>query len=240
MQSLCLHLGEEHVPHFVHGLCQIGLFRFQFNLSAFNTAHIQHVINQRQKVLAGCLDLRQVLCRFRRQVFLLTGQHRVTDNRVHGSADIVAHVGKERALGLGAPFRLLLLPFRLPFPFQYEPENQEQDHHNDNRHGEKYNYILIQRVDQIHFDFIRKEVAVFLPLLEIHDNTERTQLGRIEEIDGFHGVFRRNLELLPHPDGRRDGNQGYQPQPNLRCFAQPRFPVVSQQDQEQQGPQHGP
>ena len=152
----------------------------------------------------------------------------------------MAHVGKERALGPCAPLGLQFLPFCLTFPVQYETENHEQDQHHDERHEEKQHHVPVQCSNQIDPDFIRKEIAVFLPLLEIHDNTERTQLGRIEEIDGFHGVFRRNLELLPYPDGRRDGNQGYQPQPNLRCFAQPRFPVVSQQDQEQQGPQHGP
>ena len=148
MQPLGLHLGHEHIADFVHGLHQVGLLQFQLDLTAFNTAHIQHVVDQGQQVLAGCLDLCQVIFRFRRKVFLLAGQHSVPDNRVHGRADVVAHVGKEGTLGAGTLLRRPLLPFRLPFPGQDETEDQEQDHHDDEDHAEHHVHLHIQVVSQ--------------------------------------------------------------------------------------------
>ena len=53
-------------------------------------------------------------------------------------------------------------------------------------------------------------------------------------------MLRCHMELLTNPDGRRKGDEGYQPQPDLGRFAQPRLFVVAQQEQEQQGTQHRP
>ena len=106
-----LHLRREHIVHFVHSLNEVIGHKFEFHFAAFNAAHFQHVINQREQMLAGGVDFLQEIVSpigdivgariifIKRATFASLVQFlseiEITDNRVHGRSNIVAHVGKE-------------------------------------------------------------------------------------------------------------------------------------------------
>ena len=126
-------------------------------------------------MLAGGFYFCQVFRRFGRQVFLLAGQHGVADDGVHGRADVVAHVGKERALGPGALLCRYPHPFRRPFPGQDEPEDQEQDHHDNKHHAEHHQHLCIQRALQLACNDPGMKIAGFLPLFVIDGHIQGAQ-----------------------------------------------------------------
>ncbi len=77
---------------------ELEAHRFEHQLARLDARDVEHVVDQGQQRLGGQLDLVQVAA-------LALGQRRVlqqarqADDGVHGSADLVAHVGHERALG---------------------------------------------------------------------------------------------------------------------------------------------
>ena len=86
----------------------------QGDLGALNLAHVQNVVDQAQQVPGGNGYLLQAVCHplLIPQMGHCQGGH--THDRVHGSADIVAHGGEEITLGpvriLGPRQRILQLP----------------------------------------------------------------------------------------------------------------------------------
>ena len=108
IQILLLHLLGEQVPHaFEHG-AQIRRHKLQLDLAALDAAHLEDVVDQGEKVLAGQIDLCQVFLYNRRIRFRLR-QIGIADDRVHGGADIVGHVEQELAFGQAAFDRTDLL-----------------------------------------------------------------------------------------------------------------------------------
>ena len=80
---------------------QLERFGEQLHLSGFDLREVEHVVNQRQEVLAGRVDLPEIWKERRIAPLLdLFLEHlAVTDNRVERRAQLVTHAGQELALG---------------------------------------------------------------------------------------------------------------------------------------------
>ena len=106
---LLLHLLGKQVVQGVQDAAQIGGSVLQLHLSALDAAHLQNVIDERQQMLAGALDLRQIVA-LRIGGRLLQSEVRIAQDRVHGRPDVVGHVEKEPALGKASLHGADLLP----------------------------------------------------------------------------------------------------------------------------------
>ena len=69
------------------------------DLAAFDSAHIQNIIDQRQQMVAGGKDLVQIVPHPFLILHIAGCQCGKSDNGVHGRADIMRHIGEECALG---------------------------------------------------------------------------------------------------------------------------------------------
>ncbi len=103
LMPLGIQLGTHHNQKIVNELRKINLLLRKFHFSRFNLAHIQNFINQCQKMFAGTCHLRQAIRHpfFVVQMSCRNGRH--SDNGIHGSSDIMAHVGKEIRFRLICP-----------------------------------------------------------------------------------------------------------------------------------------
>ena len=63
--------------------------------SGFDARHVQDVVDDSQQVLRGCADLCQIFLDLIRSGRLVHGDVVQSDDRVHGRADLMAHVGEE-------------------------------------------------------------------------------------------------------------------------------------------------
>ena len=80
-------------------LRKVDFHLFQMDLSAFDAAHIQHIVDEGEQMVAGCKGLGKIIFHPILIVNIADRQRGKTDDGVHGGADIVGHIGKEGALG---------------------------------------------------------------------------------------------------------------------------------------------
>ena len=99
LDTFCCHLSIHQFSCFAHMGINVNGCRFQFELSIFDAAHLQNVINNRQKLLTGALNLFQILLLFLQAQSIPFGKRRIAQNRIQGCADIMGHIGKEKCLG---------------------------------------------------------------------------------------------------------------------------------------------
>ena len=104
--ALVLGLGQEDGVQLLHQLRQAEGRDVQRRLAALDLAHVQHVVDEAEQVVAGGGDLPGVFPHLLRGLRVLVQQHRKADNGVHGGADVVGHIGQKRALGLVGPVGL--------------------------------------------------------------------------------------------------------------------------------------
>ena len=93
-------LGTDDGIDFVDDLRQVQLGDIQDRAAAFDFVHVQHVVDEPQKMLAGGGDLLGVLQDPVRVAGLLLQQGHKAHDGVHGGPDVVAHVAEEGALSL--------------------------------------------------------------------------------------------------------------------------------------------
>ncbi|CDC68676.1 putative uncharacterized protein [Oscillibacter sp. CAG:155] len=105
---LGLHLRLDDIDDILRHLPQGQQIHVQCQLAAFDLGHVQHVVDEAQQVLAGEGDLVEAVPHLGGLVDVGGGNGCHAHNGVHGSADVVAHVGEEFALGLVSPLRLPL------------------------------------------------------------------------------------------------------------------------------------
>ena len=90
----------------MHEIRQMHRLFLDLHLAALDTAHVQHIVDEGEQVLAGSGDLFQVV----QHLFLIINmgcrQRGEADDGVHRGADVVAHV--EQELPLGAVCRCLV------------------------------------------------------------------------------------------------------------------------------------
>ena len=70
----------------------------QFHPSALDPAHIQNIVNQFEQMIAGIQDLAQGITDTFRIFNMVERNTGKAQDRVHGRADIVGHIGQEKAL----------------------------------------------------------------------------------------------------------------------------------------------
>ena len=74
------------------------------NLPALNGGHIQHIVDNAQKVFGGIGDFGQALLRLGAVIRVGGGDGRHTDDRIHGRTYLMGHTGKKITLGrVGLP-----------------------------------------------------------------------------------------------------------------------------------------
>ena len=71
----------------------------QGGLAGLDLRHVQHVVDEPQKMLAGGGDLAVVVAHMGGVVGLAVDERGEAQDGVHGRADVVAHGGEERAFG---------------------------------------------------------------------------------------------------------------------------------------------
>ena len=93
--ALCLHLRLEHRFQVKQIFFEIDFGNFKFHASRFNAAHFQNIVNQIEEVLARNVDFVHERFHFVEGRAVALSKRRVSDNGVHGRANVVAHIGKE-------------------------------------------------------------------------------------------------------------------------------------------------
>ncbi len=82
----------------MHNLRQAGFFLIDFDLSALNTAHVQHIVNQAQQMPAGSHDLIQIILYRLSAVDMGSRQRGKANDRIHRRADIMGHIIQKNGL----------------------------------------------------------------------------------------------------------------------------------------------
>ena len=98
--------------HSAQQFFQIEIRRIHLQHTGLDFGKIQHVVDDAQKVLAGLLDLLQVVALQWLEV-CLEGQIAHPDDGIHGGADLVAHVGQKVAFVLHGNLELGVFKFHL-------------------------------------------------------------------------------------------------------------------------------
>ena len=91
--------GLDNRPDFLQQLRQMHRLLHNPHLAAFDTAHIQHIIDKRQQMFAGNADFLQIILQQLRLIYMRSSQRRKADNRIHRRADIVRHTVEELRFG---------------------------------------------------------------------------------------------------------------------------------------------
>ena len=95
---LFFHLPADQVPGCPYGVFDIDRLRLKLHLSAFNVAHLQHVVHDGQQLMARDVDFIQILSNLFLRPAVLSGQGRVAQNGVERRTDVVRHIGEEKGL----------------------------------------------------------------------------------------------------------------------------------------------
>ena len=98
-QLLCVKLPADDGLYVVQHVGQVDLGLVQLDLSAFDAAHIQNIIDERKQVAAGGKYLGKVFLHAVPVVQMADRQRGKADDGIHRGADVVGHIGKEGALG---------------------------------------------------------------------------------------------------------------------------------------------
>ena len=77
---------------------------FNFNGTALNSAHIQHIIDQTEQMLAGCTDFFQIIQNKLCIINMCCRKYCESDDRIHGCTDIMGHITQKRCF---RPVRML-------------------------------------------------------------------------------------------------------------------------------------
>ena len=112
-QPFGCNIGLDDGAHIVDKIGQMHCLFLDLDFAALDAAHIQHIVDEGEQMLAGGGDLFQVVQHLLAVVDVGRRQRGEADDGVHRGADIVAHV--EQELPLGAVGRALVLERDLQF-----------------------------------------------------------------------------------------------------------------------------
>ena len=95
MQSLLLDFWLKNYIQRLQSLTYIDSLLIQRGFAAFNTRHLQDLIDNHEQQITGSLYLAYIFSAFLHICEILAQQMRKTDNRVHRRTDIMTHIEKE-------------------------------------------------------------------------------------------------------------------------------------------------
>ena len=98
LQLLGVNLTADDGLNVMKHVGQVHFLLLQLDFAAFDAAHVQHIVDQAQQMVAGREDFRQIILNLFRIRYIGNGKGRKPDDCVHGRADIVRHTAEERAL----------------------------------------------------------------------------------------------------------------------------------------------
>ena len=101
ISDLCAGHGDQIVDE----VRKVKRLLHQLHLAGLDLAHVQHLVNEAQQVLAGKGDLLQAVPHPGLIVNVGGGNGGHADDAVHGGADVVGHIGQELGLGPVGGFR---------------------------------------------------------------------------------------------------------------------------------------
>ena len=104
-----INISLQNIPQTIDNFRQTARFLFQLHFTAFNTAHIQNVIDQAQQMISGRHDLFQILFYLIPVIDMGDRQRSKPYDCIHRGTDIMGHIGKKYALCL---IRLICLQKR--------------------------------------------------------------------------------------------------------------------------------
>ena len=99
LQLFCVDLPADDGFQIVQHIRKVDFHLFQMELSAFDAAHIQHIVDEGEQMVAGSKGLGQIILHPLLVVNIADRQCGKADDGVHGGTDVVGHIGKEGALG---------------------------------------------------------------------------------------------------------------------------------------------
>ncbi len=159
VQSLFPGPHPDHVHDVGQHVSRVVVDGDDIHFSALDLGHIQNIVDQGQQHLAGVLDVLRVL---RHLVgYGLPQDHLVqADDGVDGSADLVAHAGKEPVLRLDQFLDLLLLLLGLLI-FHLVLRALEEQHTADHKgyDDECYQGIDVRHLQRVLDDLLRVEIG---------------------------------------------------------------------------------
>ena len=103
LQAFFRRAPRKQVHHLVEHIRQVERHAFQRQLARLDLGKVQDVVDDAQQILAGAVDLVEVIARLRGQVEVRAEAGKAEDG-VHRRADLVADIGQEVALGAGGGF----------------------------------------------------------------------------------------------------------------------------------------
>ena len=113
-----------------HKLREFIIFLFELHLAGLDLGEIEDVVDDREKTLAGVLDILDVLIGLLGE-FLAQKDIRHADDRVHRGPDIVGHIGQKCRLRLVAFLRPQYLHVGFLLPGDDSSEKTEDDNQRD-------------------------------------------------------------------------------------------------------------
>ena len=99
LQLLGRDVGLNDRPQVMNDVGQVRVALVDRHLAALDAAHVEHVVDQRQQMLARYGDLRKVVLHLLPVVDVRRRKRGKPDDRVHRRADIVRHVVQKRRFG---------------------------------------------------------------------------------------------------------------------------------------------
>ena len=128
LQLLGVNLSADDGLDVMQHIGQVGFLLLQLDAAAFDSAHIQHIVDEGQQMVAGGQNLGQIFPHLVGVFHIGHRQRGKADDGVHGGADVVRHIGQESTLGsVGALGRLhRILQILIDFAFL-----GAVGHHND-------------------------------------------------------------------------------------------------------------
>ena len=100
---LCRNIGLDDGSQVVKHIRQMHLFFLDFHPAALNTAHIQHIVDEAQQMVAGHGDFAQVILDCFHIIQMGSRQRRIADDGIHRRPDIMRHIvekGRLRPVGV--------------------------------------------------------------------------------------------------------------------------------------------
>ena len=154
----------------VKKMLSINIIFIQLHLTAFNTRHIQHIIDNQQQQIARLLHLLLIIKQLRLCQPLLD-QLAVAKQRIHRCTDIMRHIEQKVGLGhisLTRRLHSLLQPFVQLLRLRLCHSRAHHQHHNSCNYKQNRNSKHHMRPDKVHHGNLFRRTVIHCPSTRQH------------------------------------------------------------------------